>query len=147
MNKGWWHWTWLLNSLSGPVSPWPPCSLLSGKTSSSHHPGCPPLLWSPNVVSHLELLAWSAGCEEHGLLRCPGAAAGPRRGLTAFDLQSWKQPWNAPGPEKMPKWNLFQDHAFPEGYSGAQVAPRDISWVWVGQGKSPQGGAGNTGQC
>lgn len=81
-----------------------------------------------------------------GSLAAQPRAAGPKRDLFTFDLQSWKQPWNAPVPEKMPKWNLFQEHAFPEEYSGAQMAPRGISWVWAGQGKSPQEGAGKTGQ-
>ncbi|EGW06253.1 hypothetical protein I79_002394 [Cricetulus griseus] len=105
----------------------------------------PFLMWH-SLATLNSLLAWSVDSEEHWLLCCPGAAAGPRRDLFAFDLQSWKQPWNTPAPKKMPKRDLFQDHAFPEEYSGAQVAPRGISCVWAGQDKSPQGGAGNTGQ-
>lgn len=82
----------------------------------------PFLMWHPLATLN-SLLAWSMDSEEHWLLDCPGAAAGPRRDLLAFDLQLWKQPWNSPTPEKMPKWDLFQDHAFPEEYPGLKWPP------------------------
>lgn len=78
----------------------------------------------PSSIPHMELwkklalFSHATDSEECWLLGCPGLLSGSRRDLVAFDLQSWKQPWNAPAPEKMPKWNLFQEHAFPEEYSG-----------------------------
>lgn len=73
-----------------------------------------------------------------GSLAAQPRAAGPKRDLVAFDLQSWKQPWNAPVPEKMPKWNLFQEHAFPEGYSGLKWPPEASPGCGLGKASLPR---------
>lgn len=99
----------------------------------------------PNpLVIQAPFLTWSSlfshaiDSEEYWLLDCPGLLSGPRRDLVAFDLQSWKQPWNAPAPEKLPKWNLFQEHAFPEEYSGLKWPPETSPGCGLGKASLPR---------